>query len=292
MFRKIRALIISYFCLVSGISYYYYYHHYVPCELKKIYITLEHLPKEWEGLTIGQLSDIHCGNFRKTRELEEAIDLLMAEKPDLVFITGDVIERYLEEMERLHPLLAKIKAPEGVFSVLGNHEYGPTHLHTSRDGERITKIQAVHQAIGWDLLLNANKLLTRGKQQVAIIGVENYSTGLFPSYGDLTKASQGTEKASIRLLLSHDPSHWRAEVIDADLPIDLMLAGHTHGFKFKITRGHGNPLHTYPEYHGLYQERGNHLYVSSGIGNSKKWGRWYKKREVVVIILKKGVPTA
>lgn len=290
MLRKVSTLGLAMLLLIGSVKYYITYHHYAPCALKKVHITLENLPDAFEGFTIGHLSDIHCGNFKDEKALREAITLLMRESPDVIFITGDVIERHVEEMERFAPLLKELKAKEGVYAVLGNHEYGPTHLHKTRDATRIAQIQAMEASFGWDLLLNENRILEREDNKLAIVGVENYSTGLFPTYGNLTKASQGTEKASVRLLLSHDPSHWEAKVTHAKLPIDVMFSGHTHGAKIKLVRGNGCPVHVYKQYHGLYQKGKNYIYVSSGIGNSKKFGRRFKKREIPMIILQKATP--
>lgn len=271
-----------------GVRYYIKHHSYVPCELKEVYITIPHLPDAFDGLTIGHLSDIHCGNYKDERELTEGVALLMSQKPDVVFITGDVIERYVEEMRDCAHILRKIKAKEGVFVTLGNHEYGPTHLHKARDAAHIAEIKAVQESLGWQLLLNEHRMLKRGDDTIAIIGVENYSTGIFPSYGDLQKASKGSENASVRLLLSHDPSHWDAEVIGSPLLIDVTFAGHTHGSKLKITRGKGNPIHIYKQHNGLYQKGQNYIYVSSGLGSSKRSGRRFRKREVTIITLRKG----
>lgn len=287
MIRKIRNIAILLLFALIGIQYYMMHHHYVPSQLKRVYITIPNLPDEFDGLTIGHLSDIHCGNFKDERELKEGIELLMRQAPDVVFITGDIIERYVEEMQRYAHLLSKIKAKEGVFCTLGNHEYGPTHLHKARDAKHIEEIKAVEQSLKWELLLNENRILKRGDKQIAIIGVENYSTGLSPSYGDLTKASKGTEQASVRLLLSHDPSHWEAEVTQASLPVDLTCSGHTHGSRIKITRGNGNPIHIYRQYDGLYQKGKSYIYVNTGFGNSKRFGRRFRKREVTVIVLQK-----
>ncbi|MEM7362309.1 MAG: metallophosphoesterase [Bacteroidota bacterium] len=290
MFRKIKYIALSFFVLFFGRGYYMRHHHYVPSQVKIIEVKIKGLPKALDGLKIGHLTDIHCANYREeAHELEEAIDLLMAQKPDLVFITGDVIERHVKELTDCEQVLQKIQAPQGVFVTLGNHEYGPTHHYKGRHTvvDRINKIKEKEESFGWTLLLNENRILMIEGKQLAIIGVENYSTGSFPREGDLKKAAQGTENVDLRLLLSHDPSHWKAEVVQSDLPIALMFAGHTHGSRLKLTRGKGNPIHWYPENHGLYQAGESQLYVSSGLGNSKKFGRRFKKREVAIIILKK-----
>ena len=287
MRKKIYRFTIFILCLLGAFAYHNKYAWEVPYKLRKVYITIPDLPDEFDGLTIGHLSDIHCGNYRKRENLEEGITLLRQQKPDIIFITGDVIERHLEEITPYHDLLSSLTAKEGVFSSLGNHEYGPTHLHKARDPKHIAAIKEAHKKLGWKLLLNENHIITRGNAKLAIIGVENYSTGLFPSYGNLKQAMKGTEKAQVRLLLSHDPSHWDAEVTKTKPTIHVTFSGHTHGSQIKITRGHGNPFHYYRQYHGLYKNGQCYIYVTSGIGNSKKFGRRFKKREVVLIILQK-----
>ena len=282
--KLLLTLLSSLFLLLA---YYHISTKYIPTKIKKIYLTLPHLPEEFEGLTIGHLSDLHCGNFKNKEELAKGIDLLMQEAPDIIFITGDVIERYVEEIQACSTILKRIKAKEGIYVILGNHEYGPTHLHKARDSKHIAAIKKAEEALGWKLLLNENHMITREKSTLAIIGVENYSTGVWPTYGDLTKASQGTEKANVRLLLSHDPTHWEAEVIDHPHHIDITFSGHTHGASFKITRGPKKRMHfyIYKQYNGLYEKNNHKLYVSSGLGHSKRFGRRLKKREVTLFLL-------
>lgn len=295
MKQKIKRLAIILFFLIFGIGYYMRHHHYVPTEVRVIEIKIKDLPDAFDGFKIGHLTDVHCGNYKKEGgELAEGIQLLMDQEPDVVFITGDLIEREVQEIRDCKKDLEKIKASHGVFVTLGNHEYGSTHLYEGRQKVQghIEEIVKEENALGWVPLLNANKIIEIKGKKLAVIGVENYSTGAFPSEGDLKKASQGTEEADLRLLLSHDPSHWKAEVVKAKLPIAVTFSGHTHGFRLKITRvskkkGKKNPFHWYPEHHGHYQEGESHLCVSSGLGNSKKFGRRFKKREVVIIVLRK-----
>ena len=263
---------------------------YANCELTIVSITIPGLPQELDGLKIGHLSDIHCGNYKNKKELEAGIQLLNSQKPDIVFITGDLIEHHVEELAEYAPTLRKIEAKEGIYSCFGNHEYGPTHLHVARDPQRCEAIKAWQEAFGWKVLLNEHTFLKRKGKKIAIIGVENYSTGSFPSYGDLAKASKGTEQAALRLLLSHDPSHWEAEVVRAEPAIDVMFAGHTHGIKYKFTRARkgAKSLHIYPQYKGLYQKNNRYLYVHGAFGNSKKLGKLFRKREVAIITLRRG----
>ncbi|MEM7361643.1 MAG: metallophosphoesterase [Bacteroidota bacterium] len=274
--------------LLLGLVYYLKYRYKVPLVLKKIEIQPKGLPKEFDELKIGHLTDLHCGNYPKgSNILETAIDMLMAEKPDIIFITGDVIERYVQEMRDQYPLLQKIKAPKGVFSILGNHEYGPVKKYKGRNTiiDHVAEIEEVQRSLGWKLLLNQNHILTIKKKKLAIIGVENHGTGRFPCEADLKKASKGTEKADFRLLLSHDPSHWENQVVNTTPSIAITFSGHTHGISYLVSNEQRKIYH-YTKYYGLYRHKHQYLYVCSGIGNDKDYGRFLKPREIAIITLK------
>ncbi|MCH8318793.1 MAG: metallophosphoesterase, partial [Bacteroidetes bacterium] len=178
-------------------------------------IWLPNLPRSFEGLRIGQISDIHSGSFYNKKAVKRGVAMLVNEKPDMVFFTGDLVNNEAGEMDDYIDVFDKIKAPLGVYSTLGNHDYGDYKRWPSVEAkiQNLENLKKVHQLLGWELLLNENRIIEQNGDKIAIIGVENWSAiGNFPKYGKLDKAIQGTEEASVKLLLSHDPSHWEAQV--------------------------------------------------------------------------------
>lgn len=197
-------------------------------------VALPKLPQALDGLKIVQISDIHSGSFLRREAVKKAVKLINAQKPDLIFFTGDLVNNKAAEMEDYLSLFAQIRARYGVFSVLGNHDYGDYYRWPSPQAKRenLERLKAMHAEMGWQLLLNANQPLTINNEKISIIGVENIAAqGRFHTYGDLQKAYQGTEDAALKLLLSHDPSHWDAEVNQdpAFQDIQITFAGHTRG---------------------------------------------------------------
>lgn len=241
-------------------------------QVKKIKLKLKNLPSEFEGLKIVQISDIHTGSFLDTKHLHEAFDLILEQKPDIIFFTGDLVNDVAKETIGFEEVYKKLKAPMGVYSTLGNHDYGDYTTWDSLEAKQanLEQLKSVHREAGWRLLMNENQIIERNGKQLAIIGIENWGANLrFPKYGKLDKAIVGTENAAVRLLLSHDPSHWEGEVIPKYPSIDAMFAGHTHGMQFgvEIPGFKWSPAqYFYKQWAGLYENGDQQLYVNRGLG--------------------------
>jgi predicted MPP superfamily phosphohydrolase len=256
-------------------------------------ITLPNLPKSLDGLRIVQISDIHSGSFTLKEPVKGAIDLINQQNPDLVFFTGDLVNSVASEMDRFLDVFDKIRAKFGVFSVLGNHDYGDyvRWENVEMKKQNLQNLIGHHQKMGWDLLLNENRVLNINNEKVAVIGVENYSESRhFPKYGDLRKATDGIENTSLKLLLSHDPTHWSSQVITSYKDIDVTFSGHTHGMQFGIEipgwLKWSPAKFIYKHWAGLYQEGKQFLYVNRGLGYLGYPGRVGILPEITVIELK------
>lgn len=236
---------------------------------QKLY--LPNLPKAFHGIKIGQISDIHSGSFYNKKAVQGGIDMLLGEKPDLIFFTGDLVNNKADEMRNYQDLFSKVKAPLGVYSTLGNHDYGDYFYgreDTPEKRRNLQQVKEVHKVMGWDLLLNEHRRLRVDNEEIGILGVENWGTGRFPKYGRIDLAKKDTDELPVKLLLSHDPSHWRAQVLD-NKDIDVMFAGHTHGMQFGIRGEHyqwSPAKYVYNEWAGLYTEGNQQLYVNVGYG--------------------------
>ena len=257
-------------------------------------VHLPNLPAGFDGLRIAQVSDIHSGSFFNKTAVEGGVDMLMAEKPDLVFFTGDLVNNETNEVRDYLPIFGKINAPMGVFSVTGNHDYGDYRSWSSEQAKQknFEDLKEAHKIMGYDLLMNENRIIESGGENLAIIGVENWGAGRFAKYGDLAKAYAGSEEAPVKLLLSHDPSHWDAQVRPNYPEVDIMFAGHTHGFQFGVEWGdfRWSPAqYAYKQWAGLYKEGNQHLYVNRGYGYIGYPGRIGIPPEITIITLKKGV---
>ena len=231
------------------------------------------LPKVLDGLRIVQISDIHSGTFTQRDPIRKAIDIINDLKADLVFFTGDLVNYSAEEMEPYISIFQGIQAQYGIYSVLGNHDYGDYHQWPSKEAKQANfkNLQEIHKTLGWDLLRNENRLIEIDGAQISVIGVENSSASpRFHNYGDLAKASENTATAALKILLTHDPSHWNAEVTKTFKDIDLTLSGHTHGFQFGIEipgwLKWSPSKYVYKQWAGMYQEGDQHLYVNRGFG--------------------------
>lgn len=240
--------------------------------IKRVKLKLPNLPKSFEGLKIAQISDIHSGSFYNKRAVQGGIDMLLAEKPDMVFFTGDLVNDETPEVKDYVDIFNKVKAPLGVYSTLGNHDYGDYKQWPSAQAKKqnLEDLKNVHRKnFGWDLLMNENRIIEQGGDKIAIVGIENWGKGRFPKYGRMDLATQGTEDAAVKLLLSHDPSHWRMQVLPEYKDIDAMFSGHTHGMQFGVRLGNfqWSPVqYMYPEWAGLYQDGQQQLYVNVGYG--------------------------
>ena len=196
----------------------------------------------------------------------------MKEKPDVILFTGDLVNNTTDEMDDYADVFSQLKAPMGVYSTLGNHDYGDYQQWESPDHKKanLEKMKEVQAALGWRLLMNEHVSLQKGDDKVALIGIENWSAkARFPKYGNLEKAHAGSDTYPFKILMSHDPSHWKAEVLEKYPDIDLMLAGHTHGMQFgvEIPGFKWSPVqYVYKEWAGLYAQANQKLYVNRGFG--------------------------
>lgn len=246
------------------------------------------LPMALDGLKIVQISDLHLGSFPEhTQVVRHGVDLINAEEPDLILFTGDLVNNYAEEVEPWLEDLARLKARLGKFSILGNHDYGDYSKWPDEAAKRanLERLVAHHRTLGFRLLMDEHLPIEKDGGRLALIGVQNWGTR-FQKYGNLAKAVQGTDPADFRLLMSHDPTHWDAEVRATG--IDLMLAGHTHGAQFGITiNGHTySPAQwVYEEWAGLYEKQGLQLYVNRGFGFIGFPGRVGMPPEITVLTL-------
>ena len=239
--------------------------------VRRVRVKLPHLPSAFHGLRIGQLSDIHSGSFFNKTAVKGGVAMLLGERPDIIFFTGDLVNNRAEEVNEYIGIINKVKAPLGVYSTLGNHDYGDYITWPSASAKRknFMAMCKAHQLLGWHLLLNKHKVITEGGEQLAVIGVENWGTGRFAKYGRLAQAYRGTEGVPVKLLLSHDPSHWDAEIRPKFRDIDITFSGHTHGFQFGIEIGafKWSPVqYRYKQWAGLYQTGKQYLYVNRGFG--------------------------
>ena len=260
--------------------------------IKRVTLTMPNLPKSFDGISIGQVSDIHSGSFFNKTAVRGGVELLMKEKPDVIFFTGDLVNNKSDEVKGYIDIFNKMKAPLGVYSVTGNHDYGDYHSWNSADAkaQNFQDLIAAHRELGFDLLMNEHRWLEQNGDKIAIIGNENWGAGRFSKYGKLDKAYQGTDEAAVKLLLSHDPSHWDAQVRKEYKDIDVMFAGHTHGFQFGVEIGGfkwSPSQYIYKQWAGLYQEENQYLYVNRGFGFIGYPGRVGIPPEITVVTLKR-----
>jgi predicted MPP superfamily phosphohydrolase len=204
--------------------------------------------------------------------VQQGIDKVLQLKPDLILFTGDLVNNKAEEMAEYIELFSSLKAPLGVFSVLGNHDYGDYEQWETKaeKAANMEQLKQVHAQMGWKLMLNNNAVLEKEGEQIALLGVENWSAkARFPKYGKLAEAYSGVEIVPFKILLSHDPSHWEGEVLNKYNDIDLMLAGHTHGMQFgvEIPWLKWSPVqYVYKQWAGLYENGAQKLYINRGFG--------------------------
>ena len=259
--------------------------------IHRVKVVLPNLPSEFNGLKIVQISDIHSGSFSSTKHVEDAIDMILKQQPDVIFFTGDLVNNEATEMKPFMNVLNKLKAPLGVFSTLGNHDYGDYIMWETPEAKQknLRDLKDIHAQLGWRLLMNEHVPLTKGDASIALLGVENWGGNLnFPKYGDLKKAHTGTEKYPVKLLLSHDPSHWDKQVRPQFPDIDITFSGHTHGFQMgiEIPGWKWSPSkYFYKEWAGLYQNSNQYVYVNRGLGFLGYPGRVGISPEITVMEL-------
>lgn len=261
-------------------------------QLKKITLKFSSLPKAFDGLKLVHISDIHSGSFQNAKAVNKGVELILAQKPDLILFTGDLVNDRAAEMDEYKAIFSRLKAPMGVYSTLGNHDYGdyiswPTAAEKTAN---LNQLKQVHAEMGWKLLMNENQILEREGDKLAVLGIENWGAkGRFPKYGKMDEAYVGAEKIPFKLLLSHDPSHWDAQVKTLYPSIDLMLSGHTHGMQFGIDNPYfkWSPVQwMYRQWAGLYEDGTQKLYVNRGFGFLGYPGRVGILPEITLITLK------
>jgi hypothetical protein len=255
-------------------------------------IKLSNLPKAFDGLRIAQLSDIHSGSFFNKTAVKGGVEMVLQEKPDLIFFTGDLVNNEAIEVKEYIDVFNKLKAPLGIYSITGNHDYGDYHRWNSIEAKQknFKDLIEAHRLLGFKLLMNENHSLEQSGEKISILGIENWGGRGFTKYGKLDQAYKGTEEAAVKLLLSHDPSHWDAQVRPLYKDIDLMLSGHTHGFQFGIEIGNfkwSPSQYAYKQWAGLYKEASQYLYVNRGFGYLGYPGRIGMPPEITILELKR-----
>jgi uncharacterized protein len=262
--------------------------------VRKVTIRLKNLPKQFDGMRIAQLSDIHSGSFFNKTAVKGGVEMLMKEKPDMFFFTGDLVNNVAPEVKDYIDIFSKIKAPLGTFSTLGNHDYGDYTQWESpeKKAQNLKDLMNAHKTMGWDLLMDEHRAVKVDGESIGVLGIQNWGAGGFAKYGNLAKAHQNTQDLPVKLLLSHDPSHWRNQVLTPQFKdIDASFAGHTHGMQYGVELGSfkWSPVQLrYKEWAGLYEEGDQKLYVNRGFGYIGYPGRLGILPEITIFELKAG----
>ena len=272
--------------LIYGFSNKYNY------QIKRIKLSYDNLPASFKGLKILHISDIHSGSFLNKKAVQHGVDMIVKENADLILFTGDLVNDKATEMDNYKEIFSRVKAPMGVYSTLGNHDYGD-YVQWPADGiskeQNLENLKKVHAEIGWRLLMNEHVILEKNKEQIALLGIENWSAkARFPKHGRMDLAYAGTQNYPFKILMSHDPSHWDAEIKPGYNDIDLMLSGHTHGMQFgvELPGFKWSPVqYMYKEWAGLYEDGKQKLYVNRGFGFIGYPGRVGVLPEITVIEL-------
>lgn len=252
--------------------------------VKEVTIAFEDLPAEFEGYRIAHISDIHGRSFKgREEQLQKAADKINSLAPDMIAFTGDLITISPDELDSLAPALGSLNAKDGIYSVLGNHDYSIYSDASEQERQKhLADLIAREKALGWDLLMDENRIIRRGNDSIAVIGVQNTSTSRhFPSKGDLKAASDGTD-GLFRIVLTHDPMHWEAEIISKDYP--LTLSGHTHSMQLSILGWSPSRL-MFRQHRGLYSAKNQSIYVNPGLGETIFPARIGVRPEITLITL-------
>lgn len=263
-------------------------------KINRVKLVLPNLPRAFDGITMAQISDIHSGSFYNKTAVKGGVEMLLKEKPDFVFFTGDLVNNLTSEVKDYQAIFSQIKAPLGVYSILGNHDYGDYQFGKESSPAKVKNFKdmlAVHKIMGYDLLMNESRRLKVNGEEIGILGIENWGMGRFPKYGKMEHAVKGTKDLPVKLLLSHDPSHWRNQVLPQYKDIDVAFAGHTHGCQFGVRTNdfQWSPVqYVYKEWAGLYQEQNQQLYVNVGYGFLGYPGRVGILPEITIFTLTKG----
>lgn len=252
--------------IIDGIIFGKYRH-----RVRKIKIKIANLPQSFKGYKIIQISDVHSGSFFHPEKLQKAVDLMNEQNADLFLFTGDMVNNFAEEFKPFIPLFSKIKAKDGKFSILGNHDYGDYAEWKSREekAQNVPKLIAFQKQAGFEMLRNEHTIIEKNGEKLYILGVENWGVKPFPQFGDLDKASAGVPFDAAKILMSHDPSHFDAVVKSHPSNVQLTISGHTHGMQFGIDLKNyrWSPVkYKYPKWADLYESEGKNLYVNRGFG--------------------------
>ena len=261
-------------------------------DIKRMQLTFENLPQSFKGLKIVHISDIHSGSFTDKKAVLHGVEKILHEKADIILFTGDLVNDRATEMAEYMDVFSLLKAPMGVYSTFGNHDYGDyvswPHNGISKE-QNLENLKKVHANLGWRLLLNEHVALEKGGEHIALLGIENWSNkARFPKHGRMDLAHSGTEKYPFKILMSHDPSHWDGQVKTNYPDIDLMLSGHTHGMQFgiEIPGFKWSPVqYMYKQWAGMYEDGKQKLNVNRGFGFIGYPGRVGVLPEITVIEL-------
>jgi len=271
--------------LVYGFSNKYNY------KVRRLKLSFDNLPASFKGFKIVQISDIHSGSFTDKQAVLKGVDKILKENADLILFTGDLVNDKAVEMIDYMDVFNRLKAPLGVYSTLGNHDYGDYSHWESPEAKQknLEHLKEIHGQLGWRLLMNEHVVLEKDGAKIALLGVENWSAkARFPKHGKMNLAYPGVEKYPFKILMSHDPSHWDAEIIPKYADIDLTLSGHTHGMQFglEIPGFKWSPVqYVYKQWAGLYEEGKQKLYVNRGYGFIGYPGRVGIMPEITIIEL-------
>ena len=252
------------------------------------------LPEAFDGYRITHISDIHTGSFDNRPEVEQAVNMVKAQKSDMILFTGDLVNNLSSELLPWKDLFGELKADDGVYSVLGNHDYGDyiDWDSTAAKEQNLEELKQLQKDMGYDLLLNENRFIERDGQRLALLGVENWGVGGFKKAGDLSKAAEGVRPDDFKILMTHDPSHWNEVVIRDDYHYHLTLSGHTHGMQFGIEIPgwvKWSPIkYKYKHWAGVYKVKEQYINVNRGFGYLGYPGRVGIWPEITVIELIKG----
>ena len=255
-----------FFSLLYGFGNKYNY------KLVKKKISLNGLPLAFKGFKIIHISDIHSGSLKDKAAVLKGIELIEKQNADIVLFTGDLVNDRATEMHDWMDVFGKIKAPHGVYSTLGNHDYGDYVKWDTVEEKKqnLEALKQVHHDLGWRLLMNENRSIEKNGEKIKIVGIENWGAkARFPKYGKMDLAMQGVNKEDVAILLSHDPSHWEAEVIPKYSNVQLTLSGHTHGMQFGLENPYfkWSPVQwVYKQWAGIYDNKDQQLYVNRGFG--------------------------
>jgi hypothetical protein len=262
-------------------------------QVLKYELEFDDLPDAFHNYQITQISDVHSGSFDDYKKVEYGVNLINDQQSDVIFFTGDIVNNRSKELEPWKDVFSRLEAKDGVFSILGNHDYGDYAVWDTEEqkAQNLEDLKNMQKEMGFDLLLNSNRFLEKDGQKIALVGVENWGRGGFKKAGDLQKAKEGVSPEDFKILLSHDPSHWEDVVLHDDYHFHLTLSGHTHGMQFGVEIPgwiKWSPVKwRYKYWAGIYKELDQFINVNRGFGFIGYPGRFGIYPEISVITLKK-----